>query len=302
MDKVIIITGPTAVGKTAFSLKIASELKTEIINCDASQFRRGLDIGTAKIDLSSTNIKHHIIDIIDIEDDFSIKDFQSLAREKISEILKKKKIPLLVGGSGLYINAVIGDYDLSKEGRDPVFEKQFSSLTNEELHSYLEKLDPKQASIIHPNNRRRILRSLEVAFSGTSLSKNQNGENLLYNSLIICLNAPRDILYNRINERVDQLLDLGWLDEVKKLKSQGVKLQGIKDIGYSELNDFLDGKIDLETTKTIIRQKTRNYAKRQLTWFRNKMNCNFIEIDYHNPKKTELEVMNLIRDFLKNQS
>lgn len=298
MKKVIVLTGPTAIGKTEYSLAIAKELDTEIINCDASQFRKGLDIGTAKIDLTKTNVVHHLIDIIPIEDDFSIKDFQKIAREKINVLHEHGKIPLLVGGSGLYINAVLGDYQLDYAGRDPIFEAQFQNINDFELHAYLETLDSLTAEKIHPHNRRRVLRAIEASLQGTNISQNQKGRSLLYDALIICLDAPRDLLYQRINERVEQMLACGWIEEVQGLKQKGIKLETIKDIGYKELHAYLDGVLDLESAKALIKQKTRNYAKRQITWFKHKMECTFIDVDYQNTEKTKAEIMEVIGKFV----
>lgn len=298
MAKVIVLTGPTAIGKTELSLSIARELNTEIINCDASQFRRDLDIGTAKIDLTKTDVVHHLIDILPIEAEFSIKDFQDLAREKIKELQERGKIPLLVGGSGLYINAVLGDYELSYPGRNPQFEKQFANFDDAELHAYLEILDPQAAEKIHPHNRRRVLRAIEASLLGVNISENRKGSALLYEALILCLNAPRELLYQRIDARVELMLASGWLEEVKNLKDRGVNLLGIKDIGYKELGAYLDGLLEFETVKSLIKQKTRNYAKRQLTWFRNKMDCVFIGVDYQDQEKTKAEIMEIIGKFV----
>ena len=186
MDKVVVLTGPTAIGKTQISLDIAKHFKTEIINADASQFRRGLNIGTAKIDLDSVDVVHHLIDIIEIEENFSIKDYQTLARQKITEFKNKGIIPFLVGGSGLYINSVIYNYELTDTERDYKFEEEkYNSYNNEELHKLLEKLDFEASKTIHPNNRRRVLRAIERAKIGEKISSFNQGNQLVYDALVI---------------------------------------------------------------------------------------------------------------------
>lgn len=298
MDKVLVITGPTAVGKTEISLEIAKHFNGEIINADASQFRRKLNIGTAKINLAKVDVNHHLIDIIDIEDSFSIKDYQMLAREKIEYLLKNHQLPILVGGSGLYINAAIGDYDLNISGRNLEFEKQYENYTNKELHQELQKYDYLAAGNIHPNNRRRVLRAIEAAKLGNKISENKTGHTLKYDVLIICLMCEREILYDRINKRVDIMFQEGWLDEVKALKVQGVNLEGIKDIGYQEINQYLEGQLAFDETKDTIKQKTRKYAKRQITWFKHKMSCQFINVDFNNLHNTYDEIINLVSKFI----
>lgn len=298
MNKVIVITGPTAVGKTSFSLAVAKFLKTEIINCDASQFRKGLNIGTAKINLEETDVVHHLIDFLDTEAEFSIKDFQFLAREKISTLHNRGLIPILVGGSGLYINAVLGDYDFSLPGRDFEFENKYQDYDNEKLHNVLSELDLEAALKIHPNNRRRVLRAIAAALSGKKISENLKGKKLLYDALTICLLADRKLLYKRIDERVTEMIASGWLEEVKTLKRRGVDFQKVKDIGYRELAEYLDTGGSLPDVLEDIRRQTRNYAKRQITWFKNKMDCNYISVNYEKPQETEEQIQALIADFL----
>ena len=302
MEKVIVITGPTAVGKTDISIELVKLFNGEIINCDASQFRKRLDIGTAKIDLSKVEVVHHLIDIIEPTESFSIKDYQVLARNKIDELLTKNVLPFLVGGSGLYINSVLGDYRLENSGRNPDFSNQYKNFSNEDLHKLLESLDYESSVKIHHNNRRRVLRALESSILGDKISEKQEGNNYRYDSLIICLICERERLYERINKRVDIMLDNGWLEEVISLRNEGIDLNSIKDIGYKELNQYLNNEFTLDETKEIIKQKTRNYAKRQITWFKNKMPCHFIEVDYNNILKTITKTKFLIEDFLNKGS
>lgn len=299
MDKVVVLTGPTAIGKTQISLDIAKHFKTEIINADASQFRRGLNIGTAKIDLDSVDVVHHLIDIIEIEENFSIKDYQTLARQKITEFKNKGILPFLVGGSGLYINSVIYNYELTDTERDYKFEEEkYNSYNNEELHKLLEKLDFEASKTIHPNNRRRVLRAIERAKIGEKISSFNQGNQLVYDALVIELTTDREVLYDRINQRFNVMIEEGWLKEVEELKRNNIDLTKIKDIGYKELGLYLEGKYEFEEVSELIKKQTRNLAKRQLTWFRNKMATTKINVDYTNPSHTTNEIIKLISDFL----
>lgn len=283
---VVVIAGPTGSGKTTLSLSLASLYDGEIINADASQIRRGLDIGTAKTAWRESAVKHHLFDIIGPDDDFSIRDYQALARPLIEDIASRGRTPFLVGGSGLYINAALGDYDLSIPGRDPSFDRQFDDVGNEELHNILKREDPKAAKTIHPNNRRRVLRAIEAARAGKKVSENRAGRNLLYRSLILCLRGDRETLYARIDERVEEMFAGGWVEEVRGLIARGVNIAKIKEIGYREIASFLAGALSLEEAKTVIKTKTRRYAKRQLTWFRNQTEAVFIAPDYDDFEKT----------------
>ena len=271
MEKVIVLTGPTGIGKTDLSLMIAKKFNMEIINCDASQFKKDLLIGTGKYDTLGTNIKHHLFDIIDASDNYSIKDFKNSAASLITDITKRGKMPLIVGGTGLYINSLLYDYSLDSDGRTTDTLEKYLNYSNDELHELLTKYDEALASIIHKNNRRRVLRAIERIENGESILNNDT--KLAYDSLVIVLNTDRETLYNRINKRVDAMIDSGWVSECQMLKEK-YDVSKIKDIGYQELFAYLDGKISLEEAKDLIKQKTRNYAKRQLTWFSTKNHQN----------------------------
>ena len=298
-EKVIVITGPTGVGKTEISLKLCEMFNGEVINSDASQFKKELNVGTAKIDLNTTDIVHHLIDIVNYDQMYSINDFQINARALIKSINDDNKIPFLVGGSGLYINACLNDYDLDSPKRNDDIESKYQDLTNEDLHKILEKVDLKTSKLIHANNRRRVLRAIELAENGKSISDNKKGENVLYDSLNICINTDRKTLYNRINKRVLVMLENGWIEECKLLLETKEDVSKIKDIGYQEVFDYLKGRVTKEEMIDVISKKTRNYAKRQLTWMRNKMNCVFVEMDYQNPQNTLDEISKLIEEYLK---
>lgn len=297
--KVVVITGPTGIGKTELSLELAKEFNGEIINADASSIRRDLSIGTAKIDLNLTDVVHHLVDIIDADSDFSIKEYQDLAREKIAEITHKNKLPFLVGGSGLYINSTILSYDLSDTGRDLKLEESlYSDYSNIKLFEILKELDSIAASKLHPNNRRRVARAIEMAKAGKKISSIPEADSLLYDALIIEITTDRNILYERINRRFDLMIKSGWLAEVELLRKNNKDFKKIKEIGYDILNEHLLGHISFEDASNQIKQKTRNYAKRQITWFKNKLDTVQVEIDYNNLNDVLKKLKLLINEFL----
>lgn len=298
MDKVVIITGPTAVGKTKCSLLIAERLNTQIINGDAYQIYKGMDIGTAKPSKEElSKIKHHLMDYLDPLDNFSVADYQKLVRNKIDEFKTKNIIPLIVGGSGLYLESVICNYTFDGKTRDHSFEEKYRDLSNEELHLLLKDLDIISYNEIHPNNRKRVLRALELALSNEQ--KGTKKKEMLYDALVIVLNDDREALYNRINNRVDQMLEEGLLEEVKSFYPDKLGLTAKAAIGYKELFDYFDGNCSKEESIDKIKQYSRNYAKRQLTWFRNKEYVTEVLIDVNNFNNTVDEVYNLIIEFLK---
>lgn len=298
MDKVVIITGPTAVGKTKCSLLIAERLKTEIINGDAYQIYKGMDIGTAKPSKDElSRIKHHLMDYLDPLENFSVADYQRIVRDKISEFKSKNIIPLIVGGSGLYLESVICNYTFDGKTRDHSFEEKYKNLSNEELHLLLKDLDNVSYNEIHPNNRKRVLRALEIALNNEQ--KGTKKKEMLYDALVIVLNDDRESLYNRINKRVDQMLEEGLLEEVKSFYPNKLGLTAKAAIGYKELFDYFDGNSTKEEAIDKIKQYSRNYAKRQLTWFRNKEYVTEVLIDVNNFNNTVDEVYSLIDKFLK---
>ena len=297
MDKVIIITGPTAVGKTKCSLLVAQELKTEIINGDAYQVYKGMNIGTAKPTKEElSKINHHLIDYLDPLESFSVADYQKIVRQKINDFKEKNLVPLIVGGSGLYLESVICNYTFDGKTRDASFEEKYLNLSNEKLHALLKDIDPVSYENIHPNNRKRVLRALELALSNEQ--KGTKKKEMLYDALVIVLNDDRNALYNRINSRVDKMLEEGLLEEVKSFYPDKLGTTAKAAIGYKELFDYLSGKYTLEEAIDKIKQYSRNYAKRQLTWFRNKEYVTEVLIDVNNFNNTVDEVYNLINSFL----
>ena len=277
---VVILVGPTAVGKTNLSIQLAKSLNAEIISGDSMQVYKGMDIGTAKInEQEMEGVPHHLIDILDPQDSFSTADYQSLVRNKISEIAKRGKLPMIVGGTGLYIQSVLYDYTFTEEANDPAFRQSLQVAAVREgadfLHAKLAAADPEAAAAIHPNNTRRVIRALEILHtSGKTMSQHlqEQKRELVYNAVLIGLTMDRDTLYARINQRVDMMMEAGLLPEVKRLYDRNVRdCQSIQAIGYKELYAYFDGFVTLSDAVDQLEQNSRRYAKRQLTWFRNKM-------------------------------
>ena len=267
MKKVIAIVGPTGVGKSDISLRLAKQFNNEIISGDSVQVYKKLDIGSAKL-LDTQWVTHHLIDILEPNEEYSVCDFQNIVRSKIEEIDR----PLIVGGTGLYVKAALYNYEFDGNKRDFEFEKQYDNVDNEKIYDELMQIEPN--SKVDKNNRNRLLRALMMAKMDMPLSSRNKKDEPLYDDLIITLNADRDVIYDRINRRVLKMIDEGLVSEVKGLLEQNIR---VKAIGYSEIYEYLDGKISLEEAISLIQKNTRHYAKRQLTWFKNQMNT--VEID-----------------------
>lgn len=300
MKKVIVITGPTGVGKTKFSIELAKELNTEIINGDAYQIYKYMNIGTAKpTESEKQNIPHHLMDFLDPSESFSICDYQKLVRDKIDEFHNKEMIPIITGGSGLYIDSVLYDYRFTEDARNIEDEKKYDHLSNEELHDILKNLNIETANKIHPNNRKRVLRAIELTESGISNDDRNQKHNKMYDFLLIFLNDDREVLYERINNRVDEMINNGLLEEVKSLYPDKLSHQAVKAIGYQEIYDYLDNKISLEEAINLIKQHSRNYAKRQMTWYRNRENVQEVFINVNNLEETKHKLINIVNEFVK---
>ncbi|WP_404466509.1 tRNA (adenosine(37)-N6)-dimethylallyltransferase MiaA [Planococcus rifietoensis] len=275
MVEVIAIVGPTASGKTALSIELAKRLNGEIINGDSMQVYQGMDIGTAKIRPEEMDgIPHHLLDIRDPDESFSVAEYQSLVREKIAEIQQRGKLPIIVGGTGLYVQSVLFDYRFSKQQVDEELRQTLNAelerLGPGAMHSKLMELDPEID--IHPNNTRRVLRALEILLSGEEKEDGSLARTPMYDELIIGLDVPRAKLYERIDSRVDGMMESGLLDEVRRLHDSGLRdVQSIKAIGYKELYAYFDGMYSLEEAVAKLKRNSRQYAKRQFTYFRNKM-------------------------------
>lgn len=274
MENLIIITGPTGIGKTELSLELAKKYKGEIISCDSMQIYKKLNIGTAKIDLNETSIPHHMIDIVEPSDNFTVADFKNSAKKIIIDINKRGGLTFLVGGTGLYINSLVYNLDFTETEPDYDYREKLRSLLEKEgsefLYKKLKEKDKSMAEKIHQNNGQRIIRALEILKSGNKKGDNFREENKDYNLIYLGLNMDRAKLYEKINQRVDKMVDLGLVDEVKNLLDDGLdkNSQSLKAIGYKEVISYLDGDIDFDEMVDLIKKNSRHYAKRQLTWFR----------------------------------
>ncbi|MDO5027084.1 MAG: tRNA (adenosine(37)-N6)-dimethylallyltransferase MiaA [Tissierellia bacterium] len=273
-EKVIIIAGPTASGKSSLAINLAKKVNGEIISCDSMQIYKGMDIGTAKVGPEERReIDHHMIDIISPGDTYSVQDFQKSAKSLIKDIHKRGKLPILAGGTGLYINSILYDYDFSNVEPKPLFRAQMEEKYSQDPQSLLDKLiniDSKLYSRLTIKDKKKIIRALEVyEFSKKTISVDSK-ENDDYDYYLFVINDDRQDLYNRINQRVDIMLHQGLLKEVKNLLDQGLTKdhQSMKAIGYREVIPYLQGEIDFDSMVESLKQDTRRYAKRQLTWFR----------------------------------
>lgn len=269
---IYIICGPTGSGKTSTAIKVADALNCPIVNADAFQIYKGMDIGTAKISRDDPAYKkHYLLDIVTPEYSYSVKEYQEVFRNTIAELSRTNKDIVVCGGTGLYIRASIYDYVF--EEHEPDDTSDLEKLTNEELWEMLTKLDKDACSSIHPNNRKRVIRAISIARTN-KLSKSQNIEQqehkLIYDNVrIMMLNPPREKLYENINKRVDIMFEQGLIDEVKGLvKQYDLSLTSRQAIGYKEVLDYLDGHLSLDACIDLIKQRTRNYAKRQVTFFK----------------------------------
>ncbi|PTK90131.1 tRNA (adenosine(37)-N6)-dimethylallyltransferase MiaA [Staphylococcus gallinarum] len=287
---IIVLVGPTAVGKTEFSIELAKQFNGEIISGDSMQVYRHMDIGTAKISSDEMEgIPHHMIDILNPDEAFSAYEFKSRAEKLITEITERGKTPIIAGGTGLYIQSLIHNYafedeeTISETDNKRVQEKMASlePLSNETLHDYLAEFDPESAKAIHPNNRKRVVRAIEYYQKTKKLlsSRKKNAqytEN--YDTLLLGIEMSRQTLYNRINNRVDIMLERGLIDEVKYLVEQGYEsCQSMQAIGYKEIVPVIHNEMTIELATEKLKQHSRNYAKRQMTWFKNKLDVIWLD-------------------------
>lgn len=278
MDKIVVIAGPTAVGKTEFSIKIAKRFNAEIVSCDSMQLYRYMDIGSAKPSKEELmQVRHHLIDIIDPREEFSVAKYQKLAKDAIRDISKRGKLPLICGGTGLYLNSILYDMDFSSCSKDDSYRNMLEKVAEEkgsaQLHKMLSSLDPDAAIKIHPNNKKRLIRALERLHEGEERIKpfsDIQKENKDYDAILIGLTRDRKELYDRINKRVDKLIEEGLPQEVRRLMDMGLTSEDIsmKGIGYKEIIDCFHGIYDMNTAIENVKKNTRHYAKKQLTWFR----------------------------------
>lgn len=275
----VVLTGPTAVGKTALSIALAKAINGSIISADSMQVYKHMDIGSAKImPEEMEGVKHYLVDEFEPDEEFHVARFTERAKECLEEIYAEGKVPILVGGTGFYIQAVLYDIDFSKQDANTEYREELETLAKEKgaehLHSMLKEVDPESAEAIHANNIKRVIRALEFYhLTGTKISEHNETERQKespYNFAYFVLTDDRAKLYERIDKRVDIMVEKGLVDEVKKLKDMGYhrEMVSMQGLGYKEILDYLDGKMTLEEAIYIIKRETRHFAKRQLTWFR----------------------------------
>lgn len=295
MNTIIAVAGPTAVGKTKFAIRIAQEFDGEVVSCDSMQLYRFMDIGSAKPTAEEmTQARHHLVDIIDPREDFSVAEYQKLAKAAIRDIFSRGKTPVISGGTGLYLNSLIYDMDFSSAPGDIEYRNRLMKIAqeqgNESLHQMLHDLDPDAAENIHPNNTKKVIRAMERLREGEERIRqfrDINRETEDYRTVLIGLTRERSELYERINRRVDILVENGLFEEVRGLMDMGLTTENIsmKGIGYKEIMQYFNEVYSKGTAIDTIKKNTRHYAKKQLTWFRryDKMNWyNISEYDSDN--------------------
>ncbi len=277
MKKVIIITGLTCSGKSDLAINIAEKYNGEIISADSVQIYRGLDIGSAKIGKDEMSIvPHHLIDIRDFDEDYNVGDFINDTADALDKIVKRDKLPIIVGGTGMYIKALVSGYSLGGAKSDIKFRDRYEHVSQEKGNQYvwdlLNKIDPDLASKVHPNNIKRVIRYLEIAQNGDQDQVNKTDDSILkdYDVLLLGIIDEREKIYAKINDRVDHMIDMGLETEVRDLIKRGAtrETHSMNSIGYKEWFDYFEGKIDYDKLIDLIKQHTRNYCKRQLTFMK----------------------------------
>ncbi len=293
----VVICGPTATGKTDTAVQVAKRLRGEIVSADSMLVYRGMDIGTAKpTAVQMCGIPHYLIDIAEPDQEYNAALFQVQARAVIKGILKRKKLPLLVGGTGLYIRAVIDNYDFSSSSGSELYRKELQNEAADhgsaQLHQRLQEVDPGAAAKLHPNDTRRIIRALEVyKHTGRPIStfhKIDQPGRPIYELLMFGLTSDREILYQRIEQRVDQMINSGLVEEVQRLLNRGFtpELSSMRGLGYKEIEMYLAGRLSLVQAVDILKRNTRRYAKRQMTWFRRDKRIRWLDPDREDVAET----------------
>lgn len=307
MKPMVILTGPTAVGKTELSIGLAKKINGEIISADSMQVYKKMNIGTAKIKREEMDgVKHYLVDELDPSEEFNVVKFQAMAHKAMEEIYTKGKIPILVGGTGFYIQALVYEVDFQKEDGDKKYRTFLEDLEKEKgkeyLHEMLLKVDPVSAEKIHPNNVKKVIRAIEFYHVNQKPISQHNEEEKKkespYNFAYFVLNHKREVLYHRINERVDIMMKEGLLEEVEHLVKEGYTkdLVSMQGIGYKEVFNYFEKKCSYDEMVEKIKQDTRNFAKRQLTWFRREKEVFMLEKQNY---KTEDEILNIILEELQ---
>ncbi|MCQ2547868.1 MAG: tRNA (adenosine(37)-N6)-dimethylallyltransferase MiaA [Clostridia bacterium] len=309
MRKVLVIAGPTAVGKTKYTCEIGKTLGGEIISCDSMQLYKGMDIGSAKPSPEEMALcKHHLVDIVDPKEKFSVAKYQELALNAIDEVLQSGKLPIIEGGTGLYLNSILYKMDFAdvsedEELRESLY-KEAEEFGNEYLYNKLVELDEDAAARIHPNNVKKLVRAIEGALTGEGIQdiSKLNEINTDYDFVLIGLNRDREELYDRINERVDILVEQGLFDEVKNLMDSGLSYDDIsmKGIGYKEVISFYNGQVSKDEAIDNIKKNTRHFAKRQITWFKRYKDMKWFNLsDYDNEQDALSEIIAYTKEMLK---
>ncbi|OPL10143.1 MAG: hypothetical protein AVO34_04070 [Firmicutes bacterium ML8_F2] len=304
----LILVGPTAVGKTAAAIKLAGMLEIEIISADSAQIYKGLDIGTAKPPEEEQNkVKHHLIDLLEPDQPFSAAEYQKAADKTIIAMWMSGKLPFMVGGTGLYIKAVTDRYAFGEKGPSPKLREQLQDKASREgikkLYLKLQKVDPKAAAAIHPHDQKRIVRALEVYYrEGKPISRQveeTSRRGTPYKIVKFGLNMERHLLYRRIEQRVDMMIEQGFVEEVRRLNEKGYndKMPGMQILGYRQIGRYLEGRNNWQETVASIKKETRNLAKRQLTWFRREKDIQWLEItnDFSYSQAAEI-IYNKVKD------
>jgi len=296
----IVIAGPTASGKTALSVDVAKAVGGEIVSADSMQIYKYMNIGTAKpTDAEKQGIPHHMMDFLEPSVNFSVADYCQMAGEVIRDIAQRGKIPVMVGGTGLYIDSLVNGVDFGEEQGDARIREELMDLAekegNEAVHKILTKIDPETAAKYHPNNLRRIIRAIEVyKTQGKTVSEKEKEEKVSpYDVAYFCIDWDRDVLYDRINRRVDVMVADGLIDEVKDLLDRDIdpKCTAMQSIGYKEFYGYLNGESTLDEALDTIKQSSRHYAKRQLTWFRRNK-----DIHWLNPETAKSDALKIIKE------
>lgn len=307
----VILTGPTAVGKTDLSIQLAKRINGEIISADSMQVYKHMDIGTAKITSEEMQgVPHYLVDEFEPEEDFNVVKFQEYAKKYMEQIYQKGKIPIIVGGTGFYIQAIVNDIDFDDNDADTAYREELEQLVAEKgaeyLHEMLQKVDPKAAEDIHMNNQKRVIRALEFfQKTGKRISEHNEAERQKtspYNFAYFVLTDDRKILYDRIDLRVEKMVENGLLEEVKMLQERGLKREmvSMQGIGYKEIFPYLDGECSYEHAIYVLKRDTRHFAKRQLTWFRREKEV--IWLDKSELGRDDTILLNVIEKELKERA
>lgn len=295
MKKVIVLAGPTGVGKTALSIELAKRYNGEIISGDAYQCYKELSIGSAKIkEEEKQGIPHYLVDYVSYNEEYNVKIFQKKAREYIEDIVHRGKTPIICGGTGLYIKALLYDYVFEEEKQDEEYLAKLSDMNNDDLYALLLQIDEKACEKIHKNNRQRVIRALMMAHDGTKKSERieKQKHELLYNAYIIGLTMDRDVLYDRINRRVEMMMDEGLLNEISGIvkSEETFSLQSMQGIGYKEWLGYYKQEESIEEVIAKIQKNSRNFAKRQYTWFNNQLDVHWFDLTKQGKEEVFKEV------------